>query len=125
MIDAVNAFKEIEARIIDDDWSQEDIELLQKYYCEIGTAISEILTKRRTKQAIMSKANLLGLSFLNKWTSEEDTILKDYYPQIGIDVCKMLKNRTKSQIQNRAFYLNIKSTKVTKRKIDRSEKIKI
>lgn len=112
VIDAVNAFKEIEARIIDDDWSQEDIELLQKYYCEIGTAISEILTKRRTKQAIMSKANLLGLSFLNKWTSEEDTILKDYYPQIGIDVCKMLKNRTKSQIQNRAFYLNIKSTKV-------------
>lgn len=112
VIDAVNTFREIEGKLESDEWAEKDIELLQKYYCEMGTSISSILTKRRTKQAIMAKANLLGLSFLNKWTSEEDMILKRYYPQIGIGVCSMLKNRTKSQIQNRAFYLKIKSSKI-------------
>lgn len=53
VLDAVNAFKGFEKKIISDDWLEEDIRLLQKYYCEMGTAISDILTKQRTKQAIM------------------------------------------------------------------------
>ena len=109
--ECVDVFTSIDERLLSDDWTKEDIEILANFYPTIGTKVKKMLSQERTIQAIMTKASALRLSFLNAWTREEDDILLKYYPTMGIDIKDMLVNRNKSQIQNRAFYLGIKTSK--------------
>ena len=70
VIDAVNAFKEIEGRIIGSSWLEEDEDIMRQYYSIMGTKVKSMLSVERSEQSIRTKAFNMGLSTTtnnNKW----------------------------------------------------------
>ncbi|MCI8544461.1 MAG: DEAD/DEAH box helicase family protein, partial [Lachnospiraceae bacterium] len=55
VIDAVNAFKEIEGRIVSDDWTREDEHLMRQYYPSMGVGIKSMLLVEKSDKAIYYK----------------------------------------------------------------------
>ena len=106
-MDVVSGFRAIEERLEGRKWTEEEIEILKKWYPIEGTRIKERLDDR-TRVAIKEKARKLGLKVDNLfWTNEEIEILKRYYPLEGIKV----KNRickSESSIIAKVVNLNLK-----------------
>ena len=72
----------------DQRWTEEEIEILCKYFPTEGRKCSARFSRKRD---IQSKAQELGIRFIKDlWTEEEIEILKSNYPEIGAKGCKIL-----------------------------------
>lgn len=97
------------------DWTEEEDEILRKYYPKMGGAqlfASGLLPGRSSRKTIIVRARTLGLVYsgdYNKpWTEDEDRILRDNYIHGGIAlVCKLIPTRSKKAIQNRVRLLSL------------------
>lgn len=87
VIDAVNAFKEIEDRIVGDNWAREDEELMRQYYPSMGVKIKSMLSVERSDVAILGKAQKMGLK-RNRWEDEQRVILINNFSQYGTNGMK-------------------------------------
>lgn len=110
VIDAVNAFKEIEGRIKTDDWTEEDENLLQQYYPNMGTKIKSMLSVDRSNRAIKSKAWTMGLKCekSKKWQDKDMIFLDENYGVLSIGEIAERLDRTKESIIAMACKLGIK-----------------
>lgn len=110
VIDAVNAFKEIEGRIKTDDWTEEDENLLQQYYPNMGTKIKSMLSVDRSNRAIKSKAWTMGLKCEKnkKWQDKDMIFLDENYGVLSIGEIAERLDRTKESIIAMAYNLGIK-----------------
>ena len=90
-------------------WTDEEIELLKKYYPELGQDCIKYLPNRTTS-SIISKASDLKIKYDNnpKWTDKEVELLKKYYPEMGINCFKYLPKKDKTSISNKAKILKIR-----------------
>lgn len=105
-----NSFSEIENQLIglSKDWTEEEDDIIRKYYSEEGSEVYKRL-KGRTKAACFNRAKILGVSKMEKgrpWTKEDDEILRNKYPIIGTKVGIEL-NRTVYACVSRAKELGI------------------
>lgn len=87
VIDAVNAFKEIEKKIISGDWSEEDDELMRQYYPSMGTKVKAMLSVERSTGAILGRAQKMGLK-RDRWEDERIVILKNNFSKYGTNGMK-------------------------------------
>ncbi len=94
-MDVVSGFREIEGRLQGREWTEEENNILKKYYPVEG--YKEVIDRLegRTRGAINLQAKKLGIKAPdNTWTEEENAILRKYYPVEGIKVIDKLENRT-------------------------------
>lgn len=88
-------------------YTEEEIELLKKYYPIEGSKCN-VRFKDRTELAIINMAAKLNLKFDKKyWSSEELEIIRKYYPTEGQDIVKRLPNRSLGQIKKNAQKLRV------------------
>ena len=92
-------------------WSDRDIEILEKYYPEMGGDVVDLIGGGKTKHDCFQKASHMKIRSAkteNRFTEEEDEIIKKYYPSMGRECSTLLPNRTGPQINSRARFLGIK-----------------
>ena len=92
-------------------WSEEEDDIIRKYYPIGGTKEVQKYLPNRTSQTISIRANRIKDVNPNKakWSEEEDDIIRKYYSTGGKkEAQKYLPNRTLKAIENRASALNIK-----------------
>lgn len=109
VVEIQEMFQEIEGRLIGREWTEEEIEILKKWYPIEGIKVKDKLNGK-TKMAIKSKASKLGLKFVT-WTDEEIIILKKYYSDEGLGVKNRLESKTKNAILRKVSELKIKSNR--------------
>lgn len=112
VIDAVNAFKEIEGRIIDSSWSEEDNNLMRKYYPSMGSKVKSMLSVERSIDAIQMRALVMGLTYNRnkKWSNEDKIFIKENYGILSVkEIAERLK-RTESSVANMVNRLKISNT---------------
>lgn len=107
VIDAVNAFKEIEGRIIGYDWSEEDENLMREYYPSMGTKIKSMLSVERSNISISSKAKEMRLTYGNRWKEKDKKFLIDNYNVLSIKEIANKLNRTEISVHGMIHKLNI------------------
>lgn len=107
-MDVVSGFKAIEERLPGREWTEEEIEILKKWYPVEGSKVIDKLSGR-TKGAIQSMAIKLSLLSPGRWTDKEIEILKEYYSIEGIKVKDRLSSKTKSAIESQASKLGLKA----------------
>ncbi len=82
VLDAINAFKGIEVHLKkfrdNDDYWGEDERILVEYFPQIGLDLKEMFSRKRSRQAIMAKASVMGL-IDNEWTEQKIRLLKDNF----------------------------------------------
>lgn len=110
IVEIKEMFKGIEGKLTGGEWTEEEIEILKKYYLIEGINVKDRL-ENRTKVAIIHKAHQLKLKTHKSWTEEEINILRRYYPIEGFEVMNRLENRTKMAIQKKANQLKLKINK--------------
>ena len=83
---------------------------MREYYPIEGIKVRERL-KGRTKEAIKTQANKLGLrsNICKPWIKEETEILNKYYSIEGLKVKERLKGRTKASIKAQVKKLGLKA----------------
>lgn len=92
-------------------WSEEEEEILKKYYPVEGM---EVLNRLEdvSELCLRNKVRHMGLaSPTNRWDDSELEILKKYYPIEGGRVAKRLPGKTLPSIYYKASLLNLKTTK--------------
>lgn len=110
-------FREIEGRLEGREWTEEEIEIMKKWYPIEGIKVKDKLNGK-TKLAIKSKASKLKLKFV-AWTDEEIEILKKYYSDEGLGIKSRLENKSENAILRKASELRIKSNRYwTREEID-------
>ncbi len=112
VIDAVNAFKEIEGRIIDSSWSEEDNSLMRKYYPSMGSKVKSMLSVERSIDAIQMRALVMGLTYNGnkKWSNEDKMFLKENYGAMSVKKIAKKLGRTESSVANMVNRLKISNT---------------
>lgn len=109
VIDAVNAFKDIEGRIVGDNWTIEDEDLMRKYYPSMGSKVKSMLSIERSNQTITAKAIRMGLKYEgNNWKKDDKIFLKENYGKLSNKEIAIKLNRTESSIIHMAHYLKMK-----------------
>lgn len=97
VLDAVNAFKEIEGRVIQREravrktWNVEDEEVLRQNYHKLGIKVKSLLSQERSDSEIFSKAQQMGLMrrlYKEEWKDEKIEILKNNFSKYGISGMK-------------------------------------
>lgn len=78
-MDVVSGFRAIEGRLQGREWTEEENEILRKYYPIEGYNVADRL-KGRTRSAIQNQVKRLDLNINSLWTEEEIEILKKWYP---------------------------------------------
>lgn len=107
-MDVVSGFRAIEGRLIGRKWTEEENEILKKFYPIEGTEVRDKLDGR-TKKAIYAQARKLGLKAPDDlWTEEENEILKKWYPIEGTKVVNRLEGRTMGAVHAQARELGLK-----------------
>lgn len=106
VIEIQETFKEIEGRLEGRKWTEEENEILKKWYPIEGIKVKDKLIDR-TKGAIQTQARKLGLK-VNNWTEIENDILRNYYPVEGIKVKDRLNGRTKVAIKSQIDKLGLR-----------------
>ena len=107
VVEIQEMFREIEGRLGGREWSEEEIEILKKWYPIEGTRVMDRL-RGRTKSAIHSIVSKLGIKAPDiQWTELEIEILKRLYPQYGIKTKKFLPNRPIFSIRDKANELGL------------------
>lgn len=112
VIDAVNAFKEIESKIIDDSWSEEDEDLMRKYYPSMGSKVKSMLSVERSTDAIKKRAQIMGLirKKNNKWCNVDKIFLIENYGILSVEQIAKRLNRTEISVLSMASRLKISNT---------------
>ncbi len=106
-MDVVSGFRAIEERLEGREWTEEEIEILKKWYPIEGGDVEKRLDGR-TRCTIYAIAHKLGIKAPdNFWTEEEIEILKEWYPIEGIKVKSRLKQRTKEAIKGQVIRLDL------------------
>lgn len=107
-MDVVSGFRAIEGRLIGRKWTDEEIEILKKWYPVEGLKVRDKL-EGRTKSSIQATATRLNLQSPDRsWTDEEINKLKKYYPVEGVKIAKRLNNRNRGAIKAQVAKLGIK-----------------
>ena len=107
VVEIQEMFKEIEGRLEGREWTENEIEILKKWYPIEGGNVEKRLNGR-TRCTIHTIACKLGIKAPdNFWTEEEINILKRYYPVEGIRVKSRLKWRTKEAIRGQVIRLDL------------------
>lgn len=100
-------------------FTDEENEIIQKYYLQIGDRVAEMLPGR-TKKSAGERARNMGLRRLQelpkKWTEEEKQILKDHYYTLGTQVQDILPTRTQKAISTKAGRMNLSCSEETKKR---------
>lgn len=93
----------------DSDWSDDEDNILIENYPNMGIRVSELLPKR-TRHAIYTRANRIGLSFENPLRFEqwEDNIIVAKYAKYGCSICSQLNNRSSASVKQRAHTLGLR-----------------
>ena len=91
-------------------WSDEEVEILNKYYPTEGTKVQKRLPNR-SATSITQQAHLRGIKTTtkNKWSEEEIRILKEEYPTMGVKIIDKLNNKSRQSICMKASSLGIKN----------------
>lgn len=109
IVEIQEMFAEIEGRLQGREWTEEEIEILKKWYPVEGYKVQSRLSGR-TKKAIAREARVFGLNAPDDtWANEEIEILKKYYPIEGCKVKDRLNGRTVSSIYSIVSKLGIKA----------------
>jgi len=111
VIDAVNTFKEIEGRIIGDNWSEEDEELMRQHYPSMGTKIKSMLSVERKDHTIHNKAKNMGLVYEGdgwRWKEKDIIFLKENYGVLSTENIAEKLCRSKVAIIAKANKLKLK-----------------
>ena len=107
VVEIQEMFKEIEGGLQGRAWTEEEIEILKKWYPIEGIKVEDRLNGR-TKSAIRNQVKELDLKAPDiSWTEEENDILKKYYQTEGTKVENRLKGRTISAIKSQAEKLGL------------------
>lgn len=106
-MDVVSGFKEIEERLQGREWTEEEIEILKKWYPVEGIRVKDKLNK--TERRIYVQAFRLGLKAPDSWTKEEIELLGRYYPIEGYKVKNRLNNKTRNAIKAKIKKLGLKA----------------
>ena len=89
-------------------WTEEENNILKKYYQTMGNRIVNYLPGR-TFEACKSQASKLGFTHERvDWTKEEVDLLFKHYPHMGDKVAFYLPKRTKTACTRKANELGIK-----------------
>ena len=96
-------------------WSEEEIEILYKYYPIEGSSVVKRL-KGKNEEQCRSYARRRNIKFKGKsktkikklWSNQEIAILREYYPIEGIKVADRLEGRNVEQCRSKAVRLGIK-----------------
>ena len=121
ILEVQEMFKEIEGRLQGREWTEEENEILRKYYPVEGTKVADRL-EGRTRGAIKRQARELDLFVNRLWTKEEIEIMKKWYPVEGIKVKRRLNRRSETAIMEYARRLSIKHNNKYKYVIKRGNK---
>lgn len=105
-MDVVSGFREIEGRLVGKGWTDEEIEILKKYYTTEGGKVESRLNGK-TKATIKSMASRLGIKYLDAWDSKEIEALKKYYPKYGCNIIEFIPNKSKEAIKSKAGRLRL------------------
>lgn len=95
----------------DISWSEEDKEILRKWYgIKSNYEISQMLSKDYSAAAVKSAANRYGIKIRERWTDEEKEYVRTHYENTPFEVIQShLSNRSKFAIMGVAHLLNLKS----------------
>ena len=94
-------------------WTDEEIEILKKYYPYGVKEAMKRLNNSVTAPQVTSKAKMLGIRVLFdgelSWTEEERKIFAEKYPKMGVVGIQknVFPNKTKAQIKNLARFMKI------------------
>lgn len=90
-------------------WTDDEIEILMKYYSQ-GVDCVKLYLPNRTYDAICTKAERLGLKTREFWSDKEKELLKNIYHLYPIEeVLKYFPNRNKNSIIHQAMKLDLQS----------------
>ena len=87
-------------------WSEEELQILKKYYPEEGYRCYKRFTNK-SKTAVQGKAFRLGLESTWDWTESEIAKLKQYYPLYGYKCKEYLCHKSIAKIKAKALELNL------------------
>lgn len=127
VIDAVNAFKEIEGRISFsyEHWTSKEEDMLKENWFK-GREYVQNLFPQREWNSIKGKASHMGFIDGNaNWTIEEDNIFRELYLQYGTASYDMMPNRNRNACISRRKRLKLRKTKNNDRDIFTEEYDKI
>lgn len=105
-MDVVSGFREIEGKLVCKGWTEEEIEILKKYYSTEGKKVESRLNGK-TIVAIQSMVSRLGIKKIDTWTDEEIEILKKYYPKYSYNITELIPNKSKEAIESKAGRLRL------------------
>ena len=90
-------------------WTEEEIEIIKKYYSSEGSRGCAERLKNRKIATIDRVARKLGIEYIgDSWQPNEDEIIKKYYPTEGTSGCvKRLSGRTPTAITARASRIGV------------------
>lgn len=115
VIEIQEMFKEIEKLLqeIKNDWTKEEIIILERNFCEIGAMgiVKQKLIPRHNYGSIKEKAYELGLKYQNSVKyipcDEDDKVLIENYHIYGKKIIKLLPHMTLNQIKHRVKQLGL------------------
>lgn len=97
----------------EDEWSQDELDILKRNYVRLGRVATQKLLKR-SLLSVSRKAYELGLITRRRnhnWTAKEIQILKDKYPNGGLKEVRKYIDLSDDMIMNKARKLGIRRNK--------------
>ena len=96
-------------------WTEEENEIIRKYYATEGKMVYKRLTGR-TPKACITHAKVISCTPKSRklWTEEELNILNTYYLLEGVNIIKRLPDRDLSTIRNKANKLGLIRRRIRK-----------
>lgn len=95
-----------------DCWTEEEDEIIRKYYPQYGEDECSKHLSNRTPKACKGRAQILGVKKESLWSEEEDNTLRHFYPIEGGDVYKRFYNKTKHQCMQHARLLELSAVTI-------------
>lgn len=92
------------------EWTEEEDEIIKKYYINESVEKCCELLPNRSRQAIIMRANRyldLRKRTIRKWTEEEEKFLEEHYLTDGIDYCHKHLDRTKDSIFQKTIRMGL------------------
>ena len=109
--ECVDVFKGIDEKILNDNWTREDEDLMRQYYSSIGTKVKSMLSVERSNRAIRMKAQMMGLAKRknSKWCNEDTIFLKENYGVLSVKEIAEKLDRTEESIRYMAKKMKIRN----------------
>ena len=86
--------------INESSWSEQELDIIRKYYSENIKLVQELLPNR-TYKSIVTKAKRIGIKSREFWSNEDDNLLSEIYPKMSVDkVLKYFPNRSRNSQSN-------------------------